>query len=268
MATIIEILKYIFYSFSTIALLLGGILTALFGFLAATSKKERTPKWIAWGAFIAGFIVVLASILSGYQEHQASEKLQAKTNEIAMLSEKIAELAQKNSALNKKIADSISGGNSYCYLFVSPPEESNTAHYRLRTEGENPLYDVQVRISDVSKHSAYLDDMVKKKDVDLAWSMKDPLKQMFKFTKIYPIGNISAGMMYPLGTFYLPNDSDKQRYLIDILARNGRFLQHLDFRRIKGKWKYTDIVHANKEVVRKHIPPDFPRDQNDRIWGE
>ena len=113
-------LKY-FLNPSTIALLLGGILTSLFGFLAAISKEERTPKWIAWGAFLAGLLVLFAGVLSGYQQDITSKLIQNRTEKIANLSQENAKFAKINAKLNKKIADSITGGDGFCYYQVGFP---------------------------------------------------------------------------------------------------------------------------------------------------
>lgn len=81
-----EFFKYL-YNPTTIALVLGGILTSLFGFLAGISKSEKTPAWIAWGSFIAGLVVLCAGIFSGYQDQVTAAILQEKTEKIAQISQ-------------------------------------------------------------------------------------------------------------------------------------------------------------------------------------
>ena len=226
-----EFLKYL-YNPTTIALVLGGILTALFGFLAAISKSEQPPKWIAWCSFIAGLMVLGAGILSGYQDQLAAESAQEKANQIAELSQKNAELALKNTELNNKIANTITGGNSYCYLLISAHSESNTIDLMLVHKGEYPVYDVEIQIHDIEKRVENLRNEIQK-GIASNRSLIDHFKLLNKFSKIIKIGNIGPNTGYPLGTLPLPNDADKQTYHIQIFARNGRVLQFVQLEESK-----------------------------------
>lgn len=104
---------------TAIGLVLGGILTGLFGLLSGISKEKRTPKCIAWGSFIAGLIVLSAGVYAGYQNQVTEAEDRRKASRIEGLSKKIVELALENARLNNEIANSVSGGDSYCHLMVS-----------------------------------------------------------------------------------------------------------------------------------------------------
>jgi hypothetical protein len=262
-----DFLKYL-YNPTTIALVLGGILTSFFGFLAGISKSEQTPKWIAWGAFIAGFIVLGAGFLSGYQDQLTAESSRKKSEQIEKISQKNAELALINSELNKKIANTITGGNSYGYFLITNPSASNIVDLMLTTEGEYPLYDVEIKIHDIEKRIDNLRDE-RQKGIASNLSLTEFYKLLYKSSKIIKIGNIGPNQGYPFGTLRLPNDADKKTYHIEIFARNGRVLQFVQFRRIQGKWKWAEKTIFNGEVVGKHIPSDFPQDDDSKfIMGE
>ena len=255
-----DFLKYLCNP-TTIALVLGGILTSFFGFLAGILKSEQTPKWIAWGSFIAGLIVIGAGILSGYQDQLTAESALKKTKQIA-------EISQKNAELNKKISASITGGNSYCYFLISISSKSNIADLMLITEGEYPLFDVELQIHDIEKR---IENFITKPQKGIASNLSQTefFKLLNKSSKIVKIGNISPHQGYPFEPLLLPNDANKKTYQIDIFARNGRIIQFVQFRKIQGKWKKAEKMLLHDGIVKKYIPSDFPRDDDSKIiWGE
>lgn len=252
---------------ATIALILGGILTSFFGFLAGISKTERTPKWISWGSFIAGIIVLGAGILSGYQGQITAVSMQEKTAQIAEISQKNAELALNNSELSKKIANSITGGDSYCYVLVGNPSKTNLSDLMLITEGEYPLYDVEVRIHDLDQRVANFKNRIQK-DISSNMSTSDFFNLINRSAKIIKIGNIGLNQGYPLGALSLPKDVDKARYEIEIMARNGRVLQLVQFRRMESKWIWAEKIYFHDKVVKRYIDPDFPKDDESKSFWE
>ncbi len=256
----IDFLKY-FFNPSTIALLLGGILTSLFGFLAAISKEEKTPKWIAVSAFVAGIIVLFAGVMSGYQQHRTSKILLSTTRENA-------QFAKTNAKLNNTIANLVTGGDSYCYVFIGNPSKSNISELLLRVEGEYPLYDVKVQIQDMLQFEEIVRNEVREGPKS-GLIISDFYNRIYKSSKIINIGNIAHNKSRLLGQLFLPKDVNRARYDIHISARNGNVLQLLEFRRIKGKWIYAEKLLFNNEVVKKYIPPDFPRGEDSKsLWEE
>ncbi|MGB2690646.1 MAG: hypothetical protein WBC36_16825, partial [Desulfobacterales bacterium] len=80
---------------------------------------------------------------------QASKLLQSRTEEVAKLSQEIAELAKTNANLNKEIAGSLTGGDSFCYLMpILSFTEANTLAFNLNHFGKYPMYDVHIEIWD------------------------------------------------------------------------------------------------------------------------
>lgn len=242
-----EFLKYIVNP-TTIALVFGGILTSLFGVLAGISKSEQTPKWIAWCSFAAGLLVLGAGILSGYQDQLTAKKI---------------------TELNNKIANTITGGNGYCFLIFMNRPGSNICDLMLISKGEYPLYDVEINIHDHTKRAALFTP-----SVDLYQSLPPEKfselynKSVKNSLKVIKIGNKVPHMARPLRPLILPKDGDKQFYYIEIFARNGFVIQFVHFRKVQGKWERAEKIIFNDKVVNKFASKNFPRDDAKKILGE
>lgn len=260
-----EFLKYL-YNPTTISLVIGGLLTSFFGFLAGISKAQETPKWISWGSFIAGIIVLGAGIFTGYQNQLSDQLIQSKTSEIAEISKKNVELALKNSELNERIANSITGGDSYCYVLLSPSNE-NYADLILVKEGEDPLYNVKVRIHDIEKRIENFNKALQK-GLRSDLSISDHYNLINRSAIFIEIGDIGHNQGFTLGKLPLPEDKDKARFEIEIKALNGRVLQLVQYRRVKGKWIWAEKIHFRNKVVRKYIDPEFPKDEESKTFWE
>src|SRR5262245_49338891 len=104
-----------YLSLPMILLLLGAILSAAGAFIA-TYKQNREKAQ------------------SAIQRAQFESELRAKSDEIA--------------ELNRTIAKSITGGDSYCYLRLANLH-SQGALLNLIHQGKYPLYDISIRIVDL-----------------------------------------------------------------------------------------------------------------------
>ena len=259
-------------SAGTVALILGGILAVFFGLLAAFSKEERTPKWIAWGTFFAGLIILLAGILSGFEGQQASKLLQSKTEEVAKLSQENAELAKTNANLNKEIAGSLTGGDSFCYLMPLPSfTEVNTLAFHLNHFGKYPMYDVNIKVRDgtinenvdfgaiFEKHFGFRQKTYtmeeyssrskeeihdqKKKSAVMSKEMMEILNRANIVDK--SLGTITHDVNrqgIKVFSFNLPPDRDHQEFSVQIYARNGYFHQKFKFKVVDGQWRMNSTL--------------------------
>lgn len=234
---------------SMIAMVIGGMITAAFGLIAmlSKSKKEGLPSWVAWGAFAGGIIVVLGGLWSGIEQSKTAEELQKKTQEVA--------------ELTRKAADSITGGDSFCYvtlLFLD--RTKGIATVDLASKGKYPLYDVSVKIADLQKNRQLQDQM----------SLKDQisLKELFEILQgnVIKVGNLRPGSSFFLGTIKIePPGKD---YYFYMTARNGFFRQPYLIRFTGKKWTIAtkvikDIVGKPEqfEELYKRVDKDFPLDQ-------
>lgn len=263
-----ELLKYLI-SPGTFALLLGGMLTIGFALFATISKEERIPKWIIWGSFVAGLIVLVGGIYSGFDQQKMSENLQAKSEKVADLAQKIVELEERNVELNNTIANSITGGDSYIEITPFIPVGSNMIQFYLWNRGENPLYDVNIRILDKT--------MLELLDYESVYKDKslDPLLRIKSFNILFNkaainrnVGNISPNNILILGPFKITGadlDKKEQIYLISITARNGSSSVDIKAVKFDNSWKYSwrgvnNSDKSNKkvlyEVIREEVPLD------------
>jgi hypothetical protein len=258
----------------TAALVIGGILILLFSFLAAISKEKRILKWIALGSFLAGMIVLFAGLLSEYKGQQDSKLLQSKTEEVAKLSQEIAELAKTNANLNKDIAGSLTGGDSFCYLMPVPSfTEANTLAFNLNHSGKYPMYDVHIEIWDdtinenvdlgaiFEKHfgyqkkytvEEYLSHSKEKRDEESKKNavMNNEIMEIINRARLIDksIGTITHDVNrqgITLYIFNLPPDRDHQEFSVHIHARNGYFHQKIKFKVVDGRWRMNSTLEKS-----------------------
>lgn len=222
-------------------------------------------KWFAmnihWLTFVGLFLILIGTVLTMLGQQKISEKdsklLQVKSDKIESLSQNINTLNQENAELNKKIAATITGGDSYCYLMVrSPRGKQNLCDLMLVTKGEYPLYDVSITIEDAKR----LVEMVHKdKDAGLLpyETMTDTAKRLDEARHQIDVGNIKPNTVRPLGGIKAPK-ADVIMYNIYITARNGSVMQIVRFHRIDGNWKRARKLVVNDKVIEEYIDPDFP----------
>jgi cell division protein FtsB len=260
------------FNYVTVALVIGGILILLFGLLASISKEKRSLKWIALGSFLAGMIVLSAGLLSEYKGQQASKLLQSKTEEVAKISQEIAELAKTNANLNKEIAGSLTGGDSFCYLMPIPSfTEADTLALNLHHFGKYPMYDVHIEIWDdtinenvdlgkiFEKHfgygqkkytvEEYLSRSKEKRDEESKKNavLNKEIMEIINRAKLIDksIGTITLDVNRQGVTIYifnLPPDRDHQEFSAHIHARNGYFLQKIKFKVVDGRWRMNSTL--------------------------
>lgn len=139
--------------------------------------------------FIGAFISAAGAMWAAQRQAISEKELRQKSDEVA--------------ELNKQIALSITGGDSFAYLIptrVAP----NAAVLTLVHQGKYPLYDLHIRIVDLEKwaqhkHFSLLD--VQKDEIHLS------------------IGNVAANQARILGPMQI--NSDFTRWNIFFSARNG-----------------------------------------------
>ena len=226
-----------------IAMVIGGMITAAFGLIAVLSKRnnEEPPSWIAWSAFAGGIVVVLSGLWSGIEQSKTAEELQKKTQEVA--------------ELTRKAADSITGGDSFCYVILGFLDRTKgIATIHLASKGKYPLYDVSVQIADLQKPRQLTNQV----------SLKE-LFELFHGNRI-KLGNLRPGSSFFLGTVKI--EPPGRDYYFYMRARNGFFRQPYLIR-FRGK-KWTTATKVMKDVVGKpeqfeelykRVNKDFPLDQ-------
>lgn len=252
-------------------MVIGALVTSIFSFLALRSREQQIPRSIAIGALIGGILVLLAGLISGFEESETAKLLQNKTAEIAVLSQRnaelssqIADLAKQNAELNEYTANAVTGGDSYCYL-LTHFDFYGIVNWSLQHEGDYPLYDINVRIIDLTKRSKlfkkspfnrpnlFKEEWNKlQKGHDFIGEMLMAQRQSIIYTNQLPTLSPGAIVM-PLVRFELPKNQDEQQYLVKIYARNGTITQPIKFRKVGGNWEMSMRVQKFDSKTRKIV---------------
>ncbi len=226
--------------------------------------------------FIGVVLSISRALLSGWATHRASERranfekqLREKSEEISKKSDAIANKNAEIAELNKQIAATVSGGDNYSYVQISPPRgNSQVCEVYLVNAGTYPVYDVSVTVEDMERFL----------ELSRAAPPTSSAMQMGQFlagaATVYPPRTIGPKKSMPLGMLQFPDSDTKdyKAYNVDITARNCSVGQEIRFRRVEGEWKTavkTLIIHDfDKRSERKEmVDPKFPRDSTGKpLW--
>ena len=160
--------------------------------------------------------------------------------------------AQQQASSELKLANSLIGGDSFCYFGISPVNpKTNTVQLYLLHPGEHNLYDVHATIVDVDKlHQLF--------EAKLSLNKAD--------TNI-SIGNLipSARELFPLSL----GNGNTRSFNVRFSARNGFFKQLLWFKKIHGEWVYATQVTRGSKVLYEQADEEFPRTAMGNVeWDE
>ena len=188
--------------------------------------------------FIGVVISAIGALLAAQQQSSSARKLLNKSEEIARL--------------NQELENSMIGGDSFCYLGISPINpKTNTGWFYVIHQGKYNLYDVHAKIVDVEK----LHQLFKEK---LSLDQAD--------TNI-PIGNLipSFAQKFPLTL----GNGNTRSFNVLFTALNGSFRQLLWFEKIHGEWLYATKVERGSKVLYEHADKEFPRTAEGNVkWDE
>lgn len=224
--------------------------------------KGNIMHWLTWIGIV---LIALGTAFTIIGQQKINDKsntlLQSKSDKIAELSQQNIQLSSELSKTNKEIAATVTGGDSFCYLFPSPSfGKLNTIDFNLQHMGKYPVYDAFIRVWDSSclekieygkifqnhhgdqkKEVIYEEWLVMKEDPELIRASKEAeseiKEQMERCLLIQKnLGTItpkkSSNMMDPsLITFTIPAGIDvnkfNQKYSVSIVARNGEYKQEI-----------------------------------------
>ena len=198
------------------------------------------------------FAGVVISAIGGFWAYQRQDSFKLKPAIMILIGVVINATgglwaSQQTAQLNQELMNSISGGDSFCYLTVGNIDSvKNIGQFVILHEGKHPLYDVHVRIVDLDKWDQH------KGEMSFA-----TLKQLDTSISLGTLIPSSAQMLHrvPLG-----NDNTR-RFNIFFSARNGFFNQSLRFKKIHGKWvRATKVMRGGgDEVIYEKVDDEFPR---------
>jgi hypothetical protein len=210
-----------YISGSMIAMVIGGVLAALFGFIASISKEEKTPRWLCVCTFVAGLIVIAGGVASGISDAQDAKAIQEKTDSIAQLTATIADLTTENAAM-------LTGGKNFCYF---DPVESSTNEFtwhlvRMGQGTQAPLYDVKCTIIDIHKLRS---------QPEPGTPSSPSRNALTAATQSFSLGTLNPGETRVFRKTNL-GGIQSQAYVIDFQARNGTWKEIICFEFVSGKW--------------------------------
>ena len=231
--------------------------------------------------YIGASIVYLGTILGASGAVLLNFESSQKQEEISELNKDIAEL-------NEQIAGSVTGGDSFCYLFPTPAsDEINTLNFNLHHMGSYPIFDVRIKLWDEScleklaipsigyieglqNENITIDDWKKlQQSPEYAIRNAEIHKQIKSQMQKCLLLNEKAGIIIPqnrtnimdtpLLTYTFPYQSEfskyPQKYSADITARNGYYTQSILLEIRNKKYyiysKVEKIISDSERIVVK-----------------
>ena len=157
--------------------------------------------------------------------------------------------------INKQLASSVPGGVSFAYIipsFFDPTH--NSPMFTLVHQGEYPLYDLTVRILDIST----FDNIMGQNN-----SYSDKLKDEVQLS----VSNIAPNQTSMLKTVQL--GSGPLRWNLFFSARTGYFTELLRVRRVGNEWKTALKVIRTRspknEVLLEKIDSGYPLSKDGQV---
>lgn len=201
-------------------------------------------------------LVLVGALISGLGAYWAARQSSAKNREIVELSKKNAALSAEIAEMNKEALASITGGDSYLYTsFIIGDGLANRCLVAFANDGRFPLYDVAVRVVDISALPVATE------------SGTISYREAMRGSTTFAVGNLGPKQS-TIREWKLPAGVDSQEYNVFVTARNGFTTQQVSFRRVSGRWtfatKVSREVGGKLVVLYENVLKDFPRDAEGR----
>ncbi len=211
------------------------------------------------GALFSAVGVFMATARQNQEKLQATAARLQFEQELRAKSEEIA-------ALNKTLASTVTGGDSYCYFLVPALNpDSKLIDLMLMHHGDFPLYDVSVQIEDVDKLLELVRGERAKGTLPYK-SITEAYQLLGQAATVINVGNFGPNQMEQLGAISIPARG-RLAYNVKFLARNGGVFQRIRFQRVAGEWKRAWQIARDNDILEEHVDPDFPRSAaGEPIW--
>jgi hypothetical protein len=224
-------------SWTLLIVSLGGLFVTV-GSVIISIEYVRSPKWKLYATIITitgAFMSVTGGWIMNVQQNKDSDKILKLSIEVNKKSDEIKKLTDKISLLNEEIVKNVTGGDAYCYLLPSI-DANKDVNFRLKHQGEYPLYNVGINISKSPDYRLY-------SSLYNSQHYQDELKNSC--------------------TIYLPlEQSEHYDYITkhkEMLA--NELMDEANTRKSVVKSKYfesitSDINHSNKEIYSFKLLPN------------
>ncbi len=237
----------------SITIFLGVILTSVGGYWASLRLTLFGVILTAVGGLWASLRLESEKFQSSQERAEFERELRKKSDEIA--------------SLNRDIAAYTKGEGSYCYFDPNVFSSRNAVFPILVNVGNNPLYDVRIRIVP-NPHK-----LIPPVDGRVTYEI---LEEMMGVETRIDAGNLAPsnvpGSAYPslILKWNLPISEDKCAYNIFFSARNDHFTQYLRFWRVNGRWLVAlkvirQLGGEEGAVLKEFVRPGYPRNRDGSI---
>lgn len=191
--------------------------------------------------FIGALFSAAGAIWASVEQSKSESELKKKSEEI--------------SKLNVKIANTVTGGDSYSYLV--PTRYSGTptvGPFTLVHQGEFPLYDLSLQIVDLD-------------EADAARLHNNGQLTIEAGRTNHNIGNLSPNSVL-LSDIAIPQ-RDYLRYNIFFIARNGQFFENLRIQKVGIEYKVALRVFVGTEKsapIFQLVDEGYPLENGNVNW--
>lgn len=206
------------------------------------------PTWtenISWPAVVAAIGAIIATtgaFWASVEQSKSEKELRKKNEEIARL--------------NQQIAQTVVGGDSYCYVEFSYDAGFDDPFLKLIHVGDYPLYDVSMVIRDIDEYEFLKDGHPTIEDLE---------KAEFSF----PTRNLSPGERVKLYRLPVSPSETKKRYEIFITSRNGSLKEFVRLEKVNEQWKIAMKVQRDmkdkSEKLEEKIDSGFPINKDGQV---
>ena len=221
--------------------------------------------WVFGHGYLLAFIGVVLAGLGALATHlhesrqrdqhqdelrQRDRELQAKTDEISGLNRQIAELTQRN-------LDTITGGNSFCYLRIVPSTKDPEATMFVHLQGEFPLRDVFAQLTTLERFNVEAGRPATAQELAYA-------RETFNIRVLSKTN--SGKILWPI-----PNlAGDTRRFNVEFTALINAWVQVVILRRVNDKWLVaTKVVRrleaTGEKPLDEHVDDGFPGKADGKI---
>lgn len=176
-------------------------------------------------------------------------------NKLLDQSGQLIDSGKRISDLSKEAIATTTGGESYCYMYLDTFTSSKGPFPTFIHQGNQPLYDIHVRISDLHK----LEDIKGSMTVD----------QLFSTGPAFTVGDLApTSTKMEFDQIITLSDSPRQDFNIFFDARNGYWDENLRMRKVGNNWLEAirvmrDVRHKHgkttMKVIYERIPKEFPK---------
>jgi hypothetical protein len=208
-------------------------------------RMNLTPYYPAIVILAGAVLVAFGGFWAAYKQANFNARLNEKNDQII--------------ALQDQQINAITGGDSYPYVMPAFKGDGKVTMLLLN-QGNYPLYDVQVTISDgdlIAQRIKKSDDV--SRDISAIYDQSQ---------RIYKIGNLGRNQSSWLEGFDLDEKTGARNFTMYLLARNGQVNEFMRLRWVKNHWSVAVTALNKQGVLEEHIGEDFPEDDSFRHFLE